>query len=635
MKRTLGIDLGTYNSSAALAIDGKVIMVESKNGRSLCGKNFPSFILFNKLGDIQSVGEPAKRMGAINPQLVVWGFKRLVGISMEEVLKNGELNLFKYPVSKDSFGNIHIPIGSKIYKPQDLLKIMLQEIKEDAENEQINPMTGGSTFENVVITVPAYFKAFRTQPVIDAAKAAGFKKIDILAEPTAAAIRYGYDLKKESLLLAFDIGAGTLDVSLLQIQKEQGRYVSSETGTSGNERFGGIDIDKILTECLSKQLGISNDPSSRSTFRVEVEKAKIRLSVTEKTTLELPDLRTIEFSRDQLEKIVEPLLNSKLRSPLKRVFDASGRSAKEIDHVIFIGGPVNMPVVRRIVLDELKQLGLREEVQREIKNLDNKFPIDPMDSVAQGAALFAADILKPVNRVLAEGYGTIMGFDRYAPITVPNASYPIFGSVQLQTPMQEKRLPISIVAKVPNIELSNSYKYQHLGLFCLAINSNGQPPIIDIKLTVEEDKSVTAQLTHMQTGQKTIYHALNFLTGNEISLKEEPITEEEEEKIITEIYKSMTQKMSAMKWLEVDLDCVINAAKSLLTECHNCNPSLKKEYQELSEAVTKALKEKNPGQNGPDVWNKSQTYLSILLSCQEIDESEYNYRKMMLDRILE
>jgi molecular chaperone DnaK (HSP70) len=640
MKQTIGVDIGSYNSLAAVAFSkDQVIQIQSKNGRSFCEKNHPSFVQFDKTGKMVYVGGPAKNNAGINPELVVWGAKRLVGISYDEAREKGELDRFKYPISKDENGNILIPIGERTYRPKDILQFILEEIKSDAENPDINPMTGGASIDKIIITVPAYYKAFRTQPIVDAAKAAGFKDVNTLAEPTAAAIRYGVNIQKESMLLAFDIGAGTLDVSLVQLVKCGDKFEPAEIATSGNQAFGGIDIDSILLTQLTKQHKVASDPNSQSRFRMEVEKTKIRLSSATHSLLELPDLRTVDFTREQMEETLmqrdpatdRPYLLSKLRGPIESVFDVSDRSASEVDHVIFIGGPVNMPIIRRIVRDELERLGLRREVLEEIESLDQEFPADPMDAVAEGAALRAADIQKPVCTVLAEGYGTIQAGQYYSPITEPNSSYPICGHVSLHCPSVFKRLPISIIAKIPDTNKGSSFKYENLGQFSLAIRPTGQSPVICVDMTINEDKTLEVQLTHQQTDQKVTYRSLNLLVGKEINLKEGEV--EVDESILKLLQGMPKSSMPAREWTQQELDRVINAAKSILAGYPGNNGTVA--ASNLRNAIATAVQKGNPSQNGPDVYNYAQTYLSELLSQNMIDTGTYMTMKTQLDIIVE
>lgn len=213
MKKAIGIDLGTYNSSAAFATEREVIIVESRYGKTVYGKNFPSFVLFDHNGKMQMVGKTAKAQGLRDPKLLVWGVKRLVGLSFDQARSQGEFRRFKYDVEKGPGGSILIRVGEERYTPSHILELILREIKQDAENTKVNPMIG-SGVERAVISVPAYFDATRVAPILNAGKNAGFTEVETIAEPTAAAMSYDVEIKKKARILTFDLGAGTLDVTV-------------------------------------------------------------------------------------------------------------------------------------------------------------------------------------------------------------------------------------------------------------------------------------------------------------------------------------------------------------------------------------------------------------------------------------
>ncbi|HUT77843.1 MAG TPA: Hsp70 family protein, partial [Polyangia bacterium] len=231
MGRSIGIDLGTYNSAAAVAVGrNRVAMIESRYGKTLYGKSFPSFVLFDHNGNRQLVGQRAREELPLNPKLVVWGVKRLVGLSYQAAREAGELDRFRYELEEGPGGGILIRVGDERFTPSHILEHILREIKEDAENSRVNPLVGGPV-DRAVISIPAYFKAIRTAPIIEAARHAGFAEVDTIAEPTAAAIQYCLDVPQEAHLLAFDIGAGTLDVTVMLVVNEQGELVPGELCT--------------------------------------------------------------------------------------------------------------------------------------------------------------------------------------------------------------------------------------------------------------------------------------------------------------------------------------------------------------------------------------------------------------------
>src|SRR5579859_689084 len=250
----LGIDLGTYNSAAAYVLpdlngqgENEYIQVLSRSGGNNSGKQFPSFVKFDRAGIVEYTGEPARNALLNEPNLVVWGAKRLVGRSYSQAAEKRELERFRYPIEQGEGDTILIPQGNEKYTPAAILKFILREIKRDAEDPKINPILAGhlnsGTINEAVITVPAYYDAFRyNNHLNDAAKDAGFEKISTRTEPLAAALRYGLQISGNATILAFDMGAGTLDISVLRVARRGHEFFAEDTVTSGNPEFGGIDI---------------------------------------------------------------------------------------------------------------------------------------------------------------------------------------------------------------------------------------------------------------------------------------------------------------------------------------------------------------------------------------------------------
>jgi molecular chaperone DnaK len=353
MNESIGIDLGTYNSAAAVAIGrDKVIMIRSRYGRTVygSGKNFPSFVLFDYNGKKQMVGILAKA-NRRDPRILIWGVKRLVGLSYDEAQRRGELDRFHYNIEKGPGGGILIRVGEERFTPSHILEFILNEIKEDAENDKINP-EAGKNIENAVISVPAYFDATRTGLIKEAAENVGFKKVETIAEPTAAAIQYaahGLDIKEKSYILTFDIGAGTLDITVMLILSENGEIIPGEVCTSGNESLGGIDIDDLLAEYIMSKynLNFENDLDLKATFTEEVEKAKVNLSTLDNVPLSLPDQRNIFLSQKEIEYVLNSKKSSpqdnesfleKCRGPIRVALNSAGIDAGDLNHVLFVGG---------------------------------------------------------------------------------------------------------------------------------------------------------------------------------------------------------------------------------------------------------------------------------------------------------
>ncbi len=627
MSKAIGIDLGTYNSAAAVAIGrNRVAMIESKYGKTLYGKNFPSFVLFDHNGVKQLVGQRAREEIRLNPKLVVWGVKRLVGLSYQQAKELGELDRFAYDIEEGPGGSILIRVGQERFSPSHILEYILREIKEDAENSSVNPLLGG-TIDKAVISIPAYFKAIRTSPIIEAARHAGFEDVDTIAEPTAAAINYCVDIQTEANLLAFDIGAGTLDVTVMMVVNEKGELIPGELCTSGHEALGGIDMDDRLIKHIVDKYdleGIRDDLTQMSILTEEVEKAKIRLSTRQKTPLDLPGDRSEEMTRGELEEVLQPLLD-KCRGPIGVALRQSGLEASDMDRVLFIGGPSNMPCVRRLVKEELMKLGVGKSLIAPIDEMDSEgLPVDPMECVAKGASLKAGKIIEPIGKVIAEGYGTVYGpvegeNDYYEPIIKENSHYPISGtSLLCHGDPRALEVPIALVAKRPDVEKSTDektvYRYEYLGNYTLGITPQRRLPSVEIQLKVTDDKRVVAGLIHTQTRQQVRYEGLDLLTGQDISLQEHTPPRSWRLADIDVLNETVTHREG--NWTAEHLEHHLHvAAEALALVRDTQSDKLTRAVARVEEAVKRAVdREKggNPNDDCPNISNRTKELLDTL-----------------------
>ena len=366
MDKIIGIDLGTSNSAASVLQGGRPVMIPSAEGASLYGKAFPSVVSFTKNGQML-VGEPARRQMVSNPDGTVLAAKRKMGTH------------FKYS------------IYGKEYTPQQISAFILQKIKKDAEAYL------GESVEKAVITVPAYFDDDQRQATKDAGKIAGLDVVRIVNEPTAASLAYGLDKKdKEMKILVFDLGGGTLDVTIMEF----GDGVFEVKSTSGDTQLGGTDMDQVLMNYVMKEFekqenaDVSDDSTAVQRIREAAERAKIELSTTLETDINLPFLATqhgtpkhltLHLTRAQLEKLVDPLVQ-KCQKPVEQALRDAKLTKNDIDKIILVGGPTRMPIVQQFVE---KVAG--KKVER---------GVDPMECVAQGAAVQAGVLSGEVKDVL-------------------------------------------------------------------------------------------------------------------------------------------------------------------------------------------------------------------------------------------
>ncbi len=367
MSKIIGIDLGTSNSAAAVLEGGRPVLVPSAEGTSAYGKSFPSFVAFTKEGD-RLVGEPAKRQAVANPEGTINAFKRKMGTD------------YKYKI-----------LG-KEYTPQELSAILLQKIKKDAEAFL------GEEVKKAVITVPAYFNDNQRQATKDAGEIAGLEVVRLVNEPTAAALAYGLDkLNKEMKILVYDFGGGTLDVTIMDF----GNGVFEVKSTNGDTQLGGTDMDNAIVEFLlgeikkSTGVDVSKDKQALQRIREAGEKAKIELSTTLSSEINLPFLTmgpgnspvhfTYKLTRAKLEEIVVPIVERTTKPVMQALKDAN-LEPTQVDKVILVGGPTRMPIVQRYV----EQL-LGKKIER---------GVDPMEAVAFGAAVQAGVLTGEVKDVV-------------------------------------------------------------------------------------------------------------------------------------------------------------------------------------------------------------------------------------------
>jgi len=367
MSKIIGIDLGTSNSAAAVFEAGKPTIIPSSEGTVVGGgKAFPSYVAFDKDGNLL-VGEAARRQAITNPENTVSAFKRKMG-------------------KKETYH-----LGGKEYTPQQLSAFILQKIKKDAE------VFLGGPVSKAVITVPAYFNDAQRQATKDAGAIAGLEVVRIVNEPTAASLAYGIDKSgQEEKILVFDLGGGTLDVTIMDF----GEGVFEVKSTSGDTELGGTDMDENLVNYVAGEfkkengLDLKNDKTALQRLKDAVERAKIELSSTLETEINLPFVSadnngpkhlTMKITRAKLEELVKPIID-RCKTPMEQAFKDAKLTSNDITKVIMVGGPTRMPIVQKFVEDY---------VGKKIEG-----GVNPMECVAVGAAIQGAIISGETKDVL-------------------------------------------------------------------------------------------------------------------------------------------------------------------------------------------------------------------------------------------
>jgi len=539
MAKVIGIDLGTSNSAAAVMEGGRPVIIPSAEGAGVAsGKAFPSYVAFTKDGQ-RLVGEPARRQAAINPEGTIQAAKRKMGTD------------YKFKV----FG--------KEYSPQQISAFILQKIKQDAEAYL------GDKVEEAVITCPAYFDDNQRTATKDAGEIAGLKVLRIINEPTAACLAYGLEKsQKEQKIMVFDFGGGTLDVTIM----EMAQGVFEVKATSGDTQLGGTDMDNVLIEYIAGQfkretgIDLHNDKMAMQRLREAAEKAKVELSSTLTTDINLPFITadasgpkhlTMSITRAKLEELVSPIIE-RCRHPMEQAISDAKLTPKDIDRIIMVGGPTRMPCVQKFVEDYVGK-----KIER---------GVDPMECVALGAAIQASiikgetkDVLLLDVTPLSLGIETLGGINTKLierNTTIPTRKSQIFSTAA------DNQTAVTIRVIQGEREMADAEGNVELGRFDLV----GIPPaprgVPQIEVTFDIDANGIVHVSAKDLG-----------TGKEQSIRitaPKKLSKEEIEKMIKEAEKFAAE--DAKKKEEVEL---INQADTLV---YTTEKSLKEFGDKISQA---------------------------------------------------
>ncbi|MCC6314240.1 MAG: molecular chaperone DnaK, partial [Thermomicrobiales bacterium] len=372
MARTIGIDLGTTNSVIATIEGGEPVVIPNAEGERLT----PSVVALTPNGE-RLVGRFARRQAITNPENTVSSVKRFMGRKFNDPSVQRDKNLVPYKLQAAANGDVQVKMGDRWYSPQEISAMILQKLKTDAEAFL------GDKVDKAVITVPAYFDNAQRDATKDAGRIAGLEVLRIINEPTASALAYGLDKKGDEELAVFDLGGGTYDISILSLSEG----VFQVLATNGDTHLGGDDFDQIIIDFLadefkkSEGIDLRKDRMALQRLKEAAEKAKIELSSTQQTDINLPFITAdasgpkhlnITLTRSKLEQLVQGLIERTV-PPMEAALKDAGQSKSAIDEVVLVGGQTRMPAVQR-------------EVQRFFGKEPNK-GINPDEVVALGAAI--------------------------------------------------------------------------------------------------------------------------------------------------------------------------------------------------------------------------------------------------------
>lgn len=385
MGKIIGIDLGTTNSAVAVIEGGEAHIIENTEGN----RTTPSIVAIAKNGE-RLAGQLAKRQSVTNPANTIFGIKRFIGHNFDEASVSKDQETVPYKLSKSDNGGVQVEMSGKQYRPEEISAMILQKLKADAEQKL------GEKITEAVITVPAYFNDAQRQATKDAGKIAGLDVKRIINEPTAAALAYGFNKKKDEKIVVFDFGGGTFDVSVLEV----GDDVVEVKSTDGDSHMGGKDIDQKIIKWILEEfkkenaVDLSKDALALQRLYEAAEKSKLELSTATESEINIPFITSnqdgpvhllLKLSRAKLEEIAAEYIDRSIEIT-KRAIEASPFKIDEIDEIVLVGGQTRMP-----------------KIQEEVKKLFGKDPnktINPDEVVAIGAAIQAGILQGDVKDVL-------------------------------------------------------------------------------------------------------------------------------------------------------------------------------------------------------------------------------------------
>ena len=351
MSKIIGIDLGTTNSVVAVMEGGEPVVITNSEG----GRLTPSVVGFAKSGE-RLVGQVAKRQAVTNPENTVFSIKRFMGRRLDEVSEEMQMVPFAVAADGDRL-NVKVTVDGKeqTYSPPEVSAMILQKLKQAAEDYL------GQAVSKAVITVPAYFNDAQRQATKDAGRIAGLEVLRIVNEPTAAALAYGLDKKKDQTIAVYDFGGGTFDISILEV----GEGVVEVKSTNGDTHLGGDNIDQVIIDWLLEEfkkdqgIDLAKDPMALQRLKEAGEKAKIELSSAQETEINLPFITAdqsgpkhlnIKLTRAKLEQLVEPLVKRSI-GPVKQALKDAGVEPSQVDEVVLVGGQTRMPLIQKLVAE--------------------------------------------------------------------------------------------------------------------------------------------------------------------------------------------------------------------------------------------------------------------------------------------